>query len=260
MTRLMIGFWQLYTPYIYTPGMPKKSTTPPMGGTSTGAGMDAVSRTTLGDRVYERVHDAIIRGEIPAGTEINQVELANNLGVSRVPVREALRRLQAERLLDANPFQRYVVTKLTREQVLELFDLRQTLETFATLRARSRPKFLDVDLPAARAAASAMDLDMSAEEWFQADMQFHRSLHGRGSAVSTIIDEVRFRIYRYLHLAAPDLPRRKEVLAEHQAILKAVERGDEDEIRAEIEAHVGHTRDRLVHMSWVEDGSERPGA
>ncbi|WP_155356126.1 GntR family transcriptional regulator [Acrocarpospora macrocephala] len=215
--------------------------------------MDAVSRTTLGDRVYERVRGAIIRGEIPAGTELNQVELANTLGVSRVPVREALRRLQAERLLDANPFQRFVVTKLSQEQVLELFDLRQTLETFAALRAASRPGFREAELPAARALANSLDLDMSGEEWVQADMEFHRSLYGRGSAVASIIDEVRFRIYRYVHLAAPDLPRRKEVLAEHQALLDAVERGDEDEIRALIEAHVGHTRDRLVHMGGIED-------
>lgn len=214
--------------------------------------MGAVSRSTLGDRVYDRVREAIIRGELPAGTEINQVELANTLGVSRVPVREALRRLQAERLLDANPFQRYVVTRLSREQVLELYDLRQMLEIFATLRARSRPDFLDVDLPAAQAVADSMDLNMSAEDWLRADMEFHHSLHGRGSAVSGIIDEVRFRIYRYVHLATPDLPRRQEVLAEHQAILGALERGDEDEIRTLIEAHVEHTRDLLVRMSWVD--------
>ncbi|GAA3611956.1 GntR family transcriptional regulator [Nonomuraea rosea] len=220
------------------------------------AGMGAVPRTTLGDHVYERVRDAIIRGEIPAGTEINQVELANAMRVSRVPVREALRRLQAERLLDANPFQRYVVTKLSPEQILELFDLRQTLEIFAALRARSRADFLEADLPAARDVARSMDLDMSAEEWLQTDMKFHRLLYGRDSAASSIIDEVRFRIYRYVHLAAPDLPRRKEVLVEHEAILDALERGDEDKIRALIETHVGHTRDRLVRLGSLKDEGE----
>jgi DNA-binding GntR family transcriptional regulator len=218
--------------------------------------MGAVSRATLGDRVYDRVRDAIIRGEIPAGTEINQVELANTLGVSRVPVREALRRLQAERLIVANPFQRFVVTKLSREQVIELFDLRQELETFAALRARSRAEFLDVELPVARKVARSMDVRMSAEEWVQADMEFHRALYGRSSAVSSIIDEVRFRIYRYLHLARPDPSRREQVLIEHEAILDAVERGDEEQIRTRIRTHVEHTRDRLVHMGWVEDGSK----
>lgn len=211
-----------------------------------------VSRQTLGDHVYEQVRDAIVRGEIPAGTEVNQVDLAGRLGVSRVPVREALRRLQAERLLEANPFQRFVVTKLSAEQVLELYDLRVELEIFAALRARRRDGFLDNELPAAREAAGRMDLSMDSEEWLQADMDFHRALNGRDSAVASIIDEVRFRIYRYLHLAEPDPARRKEVLSEHRQILEVMEKGNERQIRSTIAAHVAHTRDRLTKLAAAE--------
>lgn len=213
------------------------------------SGMKAVSRQTLGDHVYETVRDAIMRGDIPGGTEINQVELANRLGVSRVPVREALRRLQAERLLEANPFQRFVVTKLSPEQIIELYDLRVELEIFAALRARRREGFVKSELPDARAAAGRLKLTMDAEEWLQADIDFHRAINGRDSAVASIIDEVRFRIYRYLHLAEPDPARRKEVLVEHQQILEALERGDEDEIRTTIADHVAHTRDRLTRLN-----------
>ena len=212
------------------------------------SGMKAVSRQTLGDHVYEQVRDAIMRGEIAGGTEINQVDLANRLGVSRVPVREALRRLQAERLLEANPFQRFVVTKLSSEQVPELYDLRAELEVFAALRARRREGFVENELPDARAAAKRLKLSMGGEEWLQADIDFHRAINGRDSAVASIIDEVRFRIYRYLHLAEPDPARRKEVLVEHQAILDAIERGDDAEIRETIGEHVSHTRDRLTKL------------
>lgn len=196
-----------------------------------------------------------MRGEIPGGAEINQVELANKLGVSRVPVREALRRLQAERLLDANPFQRFVVVKLSREQVMELYDLRVELEIFAALRSRRRPGFLKHELPAARRAADALVVTMSGEEWLQADMDFHRLIDGRDAAVTTIIDEVRFRIYRYLHLAKPDMARRKEVLDEHAAILEALENGDEAEIRRTISEHVQHTRDRLALFGEAGDAA-----
>ncbi|MET7422164.1 GntR family transcriptional regulator [Dactylosporangium sp. NPDC005555] len=216
-----------------------------------GSVIQTVSRQTLGDRVYEQVREAIIRGEMPAGTEINQVELAARLGVSRVPVREALRRLQAERFLDANPFQRYVVTKLSPEQVLELFDLRMELEVFAALRARGRDTEKS-GLAAARAAAAALDTKMSAEDWLQADMEFHRTVNGRDSAVATIIDEVRFRIYRYLHLIEPDLERRVAVLAEHEQILAALESGDDAAVRGAITTHVQHTRDRLALGEGVE--------
>lgn len=218
--------------------------------------MQAVSRQTLGDHVYEKVRDAIIRGEMPAGTEINQVELASRLGVSRVPVREALRRLQAERFLDANPFQRFVVTSLSPEQVLELFDLRAELEVFAALRARAKDSFRKTGLAEARKAAAALDVSMGAEEWLHADMEFHRTINGRESAAATLIDEVRFRIYRYMHLASPDVDRRERVLAEHQEILAALESGDDDAVRAAIAAHVQHTRDRLA----LGDGVEVTGA
>jgi DNA-binding GntR family transcriptional regulator len=217
----------------------------------TGPVMKAVARRTLGDHVYEQVRDAIMKGEIPGGTEINQVELAKSLNVSRVPVREALRRLQAERLLEANPFQRFVVTKLSPDQIIELYDLRVELEIFAALRARRREGFFESELPAAREAAARLDLGMEAGDWIQADIDFHRAINGRDSAVASIIDEVRFRIYRYLHLAEPDMARRKEVLVEHQQILDVLQSGDDEEVRATISEHVAHTRDRLIRLNPV---------
>lgn len=209
-------------------------------------GMQAVARQTLGDHVYEQLRDAIMRGEIAGGTEMNQVELAEKLGVSRVPVREALRRLQAERLVDANPFQRFVVTKLTEDQVLELFDLRAELEVFGALRARKSDSYREIDLPAAREAGAKLDVAMSSSDWLEADMAFHRLLSGRNAAVTTIIDEIRFRIYQYLHLDRPDRDRRIEVLAEHAGIIEALHGGSDDEVRAAITDHVCATRDRLA--------------
>lgn len=217
------------------------------------SGIHAVSRQTLGDHVYEQVREAILRGEIAGGTEINQVDLANRLGVSRVPVREALRRLQAERLLEANPFQRFVVTQLSNEQVLELYDLRAELEIFAALRASRREGFVENELADAKLAAKRMDLAMDVEEWLQADMDFHRAVNGRESATASVIDEVRFRIYRYLHLAKSDPARRKEVLVEHQEILAALEQGDEAGVRAKLTEHVAHTRERLIQLGEAGD-------
>jgi DNA-binding GntR family transcriptional regulator len=214
-----------------------------------------VTRQTLADHVYEQLRDAILRGDLPGGTELNQVELAGRMGVSRVPVREALRRLQAERFIDANPFQRLVVASLTPEQVLELFDLRTELEVFAALRARAKDGFADSGLMDAKAAAAALDVGMSSEEWLQADMEFHRAINGRDSAVAAIIDEVRFRIYRYLHLAEPDVDRRRAVLQEHQQILVALESSDDDVVRSTISTHVQHTRDRLALGEGVESPS-----
>ncbi|MCX4817973.1 GntR family transcriptional regulator [Streptomyces sp. NBC_01239] len=199
-------------------------------------------RKTLSHRVYERIRNAILHGEVPDGTELNQVELASVLGVSRVPVREALLRLQAEQLVDMTPFQRVVVTSLSKTQVLEFYDIRQELEVFGALRTRARDDFETVVLPDARETASLLGLDQSGEDWFQADLEFHRVLNGRSSGTAALVDQIRFRIYRYRHLHEPNLERREQVIAEHAGILAAVENGDPVAVRAAIEAHVGGTR------------------
>ena len=89
---------------------------------------------TLADGVYSRLKDAIQRGELADGAEVNQAGLALQYGVSRVPVREALRRPRAEQLLVANPFQRYAVTTLSSDHVLQLLDVREELEVFGVRR------------------------------------------------------------------------------------------------------------------------------
>jgi len=86
-----------------------------------------VDRQTFADRIYEGIRAAIISGSIPEGAELNQVELAGRFGVSRVPVREALRRLQAERLVVANPYQCYIVVRISPGEVLEMIELREEL-------------------------------------------------------------------------------------------------------------------------------------
>jgi len=98
-----------------------------------------IEKYTLADQVYEKIRAAIFGGEFKPGMELNQVEVAKHFGVSRVPVREALRRLQAERLLSANPYQRYVVALLSLEQLLELHDIRAELEAFGIRRTLAAP-------------------------------------------------------------------------------------------------------------------------
>src|SRR5580693_111607 len=93
--------------------------------------LHSIKRQTLADNVYVQLKNSIMRGRLRDGTELKQGELAAQLGVSRVPVREALRRLQAEHLVVAEPFQCFVVTSLTPDQVRELLELREELEVFA---------------------------------------------------------------------------------------------------------------------------------
>src|SRR5579885_1654687 len=83
------------------------------------------------DDVYARVREAILDGELAPGTVMSQVALAEDLGISRTPLREALRMLQSEGLIDAQPNRRVRVAPMTPQDLEDLWIIRVTLEAEA---------------------------------------------------------------------------------------------------------------------------------
>lgn len=142
------------------------------------------ARETVGEKAYRLLREALLRGQIPDGTRINELELARAWNISRTPIRDALRRLEAEGLVQAVPRRGVVVPALGLGELDELYELREILEARAArraaerldppLRARlnvlirefgaavkrddaERAAALDADLHAAIAAASGQD-------------------------------------------------------------------------------------------------------
>jgi DNA-binding GntR family transcriptional regulator len=214
-------------------------------------------RETLADSVYTQLREAVVSGQLPSGAELKQAELAKQLGVSRVPVREALRRLQAERLLVANPFHRYVVTSLSDEQIAELLEVREELEVFALRRTVT----LGGDALRARVKAGAalngqLYDGMEQGPWLEVDRRFHFVINGGDSAaVAGVIDDLRQRLNRYMHSAAHGRTRGDAVLHEHETILDALRRGDVDATEAAVRAHVRNTRDAVIGFLREEHSS-----
>jgi len=214
--------------------------------------LHSVKRQTLADSVYAQLKSAIMRGSLRDGTELKQGELAAKLGVSRVPVREALRRLQAEHLVVAEPFQCFVVTSLSPAQVSELLDLREELEVFAmkkTLDSAQR----DARIRAAIVAGKSLSLSQDDEAWLAADRNFHRELSGATTAVSAIIEDVRERVHRYYLSSPAVVERRREVLQEHAGLIAAMQDGDPAVVEAAIRAHVQGTKHHL-QKSFLDAG------
>jgi DNA-binding GntR family transcriptional regulator len=214
-----------------------------------------VSRQTLADRVYSQLRDSIINGRLADGTELNQVELAEQFGVSRVPVREALRRLQAENLVVANPYQRHVVRAVSPEDVVEMVELREELEVFALRKAMRRMRAGRSDAAtSAEAALARQSVKLRGEQWLAADHEFHRQFHA-SPVVAALIDDLRQRVHRYFQVVVADTQRRSQVIDEHRALLDAIEADDEARAVALLRAHVGHTRELLAqHLGQDGDG------
>jgi len=206
--------------------------------------LHSVKRQTLADNVYIQLKAAIMRGRLRDGTELKQGELAAQLGVSRVPVREALRRLQAEHLVVAEPFQCFVVTSLSSDQVMELLELREELEVFALKKTLASDVMIE-RIQAANTAAESLTLSSEDESWLAADREFHRELNGPTTAVAAIVEDVRERVHRYFLSAPALLQRRREVLKEHATLMAALEAGDGDALERAIRYHVRATRQHL---------------
>src|SRR3954470_4712484 len=99
---------------------------------------------SLSEIAYQQVRDAILRGQLAAGQSLGQEEIAARIGTSRVPLREALQRLEAEGLVMLRPRRGYIVTPLDPEEIKDIFDIRMMLEERAGFLATERATDDDV--------------------------------------------------------------------------------------------------------------------
>lgn len=202
-------------------------------------------RRTASDEVADTLREAIISGQFDDGEELNQVELAKHFGVSRVPVREALRRLEAEGLVTAEAHRRVVVPGLNRARISEIFEIRAVLEGY--LLERSAPRIGEEGLAALHAALEAMDRARGREAWLERNHEFHRHLMDPADAPTAvaIIGRLTAQVERYLRRVG-GVVRNEDAAREHRAILEAVERKAYKQAAKAVIDHVLHTRDAVI--------------
>lgn len=142
------------------------------------------TRTQL---VVETLREKILSGEIKAGQPLRQAALAEELNVSRIPVREALLQLEAEGLVSFEPHKGATATELTANQVDELFELRAMLE--ADLLASSIPHISDEKLDEATELLSRLDKALGKENaantWSELNSDYHNCLYSGANRPQT---------------------------------------------------------------------------
>jgi DNA-binding GntR family transcriptional regulator len=178
---------------------------------------------TVSDRVFEALREKILRGDIAADSPIRQDTLAAELGVSKIPVREALSRLEAQGLVTSFPHRGYVVRPLTREEAEDVFDLRLKLEPDAA--AMGSERATDTDREAARDAFAALDraLRTRSSDTGRRNREFHLSLirpSGRDVAVETI-ERLLTLAERYVSVHLKPTGRPDRARREHEDLLEA---------------------------------------
>jgi DNA-binding GntR family transcriptional regulator len=177
--------------------------------------------STTPDLIAESLRDEILRGTIPPGQPLRQEELADRFGVSRLPVRDALLRLEAQGLVEVFPNRGAYVVSLSAGEIAEIYDLRILLEGDAIERAV--PRMSAEDWRRIDAAREAATRSADGPDWADGDWQFHRALYlpaGRPRQLA-MIDTLRGTVARYWSAYSALPTRTAEWLADHDAILEA---------------------------------------
>ncbi|MFC7397354.1 GntR family transcriptional regulator [Chelatococcus sp. GCM10030263] len=161
----------------------------------------------------------IINGQLPEGTPLRQEKLAADLGVSRVPLREAIRQLEAEGLVVSEMHKGTVVSSLSLEEIEELFDIRIRLETW--LFEVAIPRLTDADFDLAEAVIDEAMRVGSVENWGELNWRFHEVLYRpSGNKIALrLLKTVHDNANRYVNLQIAVAKDVEIELSDHQTLL-----------------------------------------
>jgi DNA-binding GntR family transcriptional regulator len=210
-----------------------------------------LARRRLVDDATQALRDAILAGRFPAGARLRQTDLADQLGISRTPIREALGRLEYEGLVRLMPRGGVSVAVLDLEAAAALYDVREVLDGLAARLAAQRASKADLARLDQALAAMAQCLERGdANQWFAAHVQFHDAIFAASGnprlvGLSTV---VRQSIQHFHPLLLRTDRRLEAALAEHRAIHAAIAGRAAEEAERRAREHIVNAKAIVLRM------------
>jgi DNA-binding GntR family transcriptional regulator len=201
----------------------------------------SIENLTLWQRVYDYLRAEILEGRLEPGSELAEVALAGQLGVSRGPIREALGRLASEGLVNVRPRRGAVVRPLSKAEFLELYQVREALERMAVQLAV--PRLSDTQFEELAALNQSMALHAKAgdiERFFEANLTFHaRLLEASGNGkLQELYRQLLGQLGRYRLRSLTLRGNLQRSVSEHAAILRAAKRRDAERAAQLMAEHI----------------------
>ena len=193
----------------------------------------------LREVVFESLREAIINGVLEPGERLMEIQLAEEMGVSRTPVREAIRKLELENFVVMIPRKGAYVAGVSHKDIAEVFEIRSALEGLAAGLAAERAT--EEEIKEMEKILLHHDReDMSLEDIVSTDTDFHALVYkaSRNERLIQILENLRVQIQRFRTTSLSVPGRLKDAISEHQAIVEAIARQDGEEAQVLATAHI----------------------
>ncbi len=199
-------------------------------------------------RVSNYIRDAILAGHLAQGARLREIELAQKLGISRSPLREAFRILESEGLLEVVPRKGVFVVKTSPEEAQEVYEVRSLIEGYGARLAASRIQEQELErMRRLLAQMRRVSLDNRYWDYQATSLEFHDTfMKASGNRkLFALYAQTRKFLLRIQALAPGEHRVSQESVEEHSRILKALEKRDPDAAEAAARRHVGNVFGRI---------------
>lgn len=205
----------------------------------------------LRDIVFNTLRQAILRGELEPGERLMEITLANKLGVSRTPIREAIRKLELEGLVKMIPRKGAIVASISEKDMRDVLEVRVTLEELAvTLACRNFDEEAIEDLRKAEVKFEEAVISHNIMKIVDADVVFHDVIyeHAGNGRLSQLINNLRETMYRYRFEYIKDARNHSILINEHNDIIKGLIDKDVEGVKKSIRIHISNQERGIVRQ------------
>ena len=207
----------------------------------------------LRDVVFNTLRSAILMGKLEPGERLMEIALANKLGVSRTPIREAIRKLELEGLVIMTPRKGAEVARITEKDLQDVLEVRESLENLATELACERiteEEIEDLKVKNEAFCEAVQNKNADFSELAELDVAFHDVIFNasKNSRLIQILNNLREQMYRYRLEYLKNAEYYELLVKEHNLITDGVIRKDKQQVQKAMDKHIQHQKDAVIAL------------
>ena len=203
----------------------------------------------LRDVVFETLRQKILKGELKPGERLMEITLADKLGVSRTPIREAIRKLELEGLVVMAPRKGAKVASITERDLNDVLEVRKGMEVLAISLACKRITGEELEkLETIEQSFQKLIESGNLTELAEMDVKFHDTIYQatNNQRLVQLLNNLREQMYRYRMEYLKDIAVRRTLAEEHKAICRALRERDEQQAEEYVSIHIDNQQKAII--------------